>query len=304
MTKTTEQRTHEARAELVRNVLYGKGPVVSSESRGLLDSLPGPGGGGNLLPINLSQTIVGRPKAENPLRPLITTTAIKGLEVPKGSFKIFDNNFVGDDDDANVAELAAHAVAFGRFKVRILSYISDTVMNGTPSEISNFIDNALQSGLAEKERSVMLAATPKTGEEHMSFYSNVNAIKRVTGSDLFSVIRAAIADLDSRYKTNASIIMSFENFSAILDALAERGAAAYGAAPENLLGKPVVFCDDAPYPIIGDFRYGHLNYDSGSFDKKKIATTGAHAFALTVWLDFRVLLPEAFRIVELEENDD
>jgi len=81
--------------------------------------------------------------------------------------------------------------------------------------------------------------------------------------------------------------------------LANGSATLYSAQPEQVLGKPVVFCDAAVKPIVGDFRYSHFNYDpTVLYDRDKDVKTGVELFVLTAWLDHKIKLKSAFRIAK------
>ncbi|MEV2650790.1 phage major capsid protein, partial [Paenibacillus larvae] len=75
----------------------------------------------------------------------------------------------------------------------------------------------------------------------------------------------------------------------------------YTAQPEQVLGKPVVFCDSAESPVIGDFTYSHFNYDLNAlYDREKDVKTGIEQFVVTAWFDHQIKLKSAFRIAKVQ----
>ncbi|MEV3437282.1 phage major capsid protein, partial [Paenibacillus larvae] len=75
----------------------------------------------------------------------------------------------------------------------------------------------------------------------------------------------------------------------------------YTAQPEQVLGKPVVFCDSAESPVIGDFTYSHFNYDLNAlYDREKDVKTGIEQFVVTAWFDHQIKLKSAFRIAKVK----
>ena len=166
------------------------------------------------------------------------------------------------------------------------------------------MENALQSGVSAKERKVSFAKTPKTGEEHMSFYSSENAIKEVEGSNLYHAVRKSIADLHEDYRENAVVFMRFQDYSDMIETLANGNATFYTAQPEQILGKPVVFTDAAVDPVIGDYSYSHFNYDIGTtlFERDKDVKTGIEQFVVTAWFDHQIKLKSAFRIAKVTDT--
>src|SRR5699024_7024653 len=192
---------------------------------------------------------------------------------------------------------------FGRNKFKVKARISDTVIHGSDIELVNYVDNALRSGLASKEKKDALTDSPVTGLEHMSFY-NDGAIKRVEGDDLYKAIKAAIADLHEDYRDNAQIVMTYADYMNIIEVLANGNATLYQAQPEQVLGKPVHFADGAVNPIVGDFNHFRINYDAMTYDTDKDVNSGDYLFVLTAWYDQKRSLDSAFRIAEVASGDD
>lgn len=259
--ENTEQRMIAAKAELYRAVFSGSSP--SEETRNLLGAIPKPhtSGGDKFLPTNMTNELVSEPFARNPLREVIRMSNIAGLEVPKIAYTLDDDGFVTDEQTAKEINLTGDKVSFGKFKFKVKARVSDTVIHGSDLGLVNWIENALRSGLAAKEKKVSFAATPVSGEEHMSFYSTQNGIAEVAGEDLYEAITNSIADLHEDYRENAKVMMRFADYVTILKTLANNSATLYNAPPEQVIGKPVVFSDSATKPIVGDFNYSHLNYD-------------------------------------------
>src|SRR5699024_9672867 len=133
-----------------------------------------PTGGDNFLPTNLQKELVHEPFARNQLREVASVSNIKGLELPKISYTLDDDAFIDDTQTAKELELTGDTIAFGRNKFKVKAKISDTVMHGSDIELVNYVDNALRSGLASKEKKDALSTTPVTGLEHMSFYNGTD----------------------------------------------------------------------------------------------------------------------------------
>jgi HK97 family phage major capsid protein len=295
-----EQRMIAAKADLIRSAILGKS--MSEEARNLLATLPTShsSGGDKFLPTQMMNELISEPFTTNPLRGVIRMTNVKGLEVPKIAYTLDDDAFIGDDKTAKELTLTGDKVSFGRFKFKVKARISDTVLHGSDLNLTSYVENALRSGLAAKEKKLAFVSSPATGEEHMSFYSTQNGITEVTGPDLYKAIKAAIADLHEDYRENAKIVMRFADYVEIIETLANGSTTLYNAQPEQVLGKPVIFSDSAVKPIIGDFNYAHLNYDGDLvYDSDKDVNKGEYLFVLTAWLDMHLLLKSAFRIANV-----
>jgi HK97 family phage major capsid protein len=289
-----KEKVIKAKAELIRAVMQGK-PVPADVRAALGDR--NSTGGEKFLPKTLSTEILTEPFVKNPLRDISTVTQITNLEIPKLDFTLDDDDFIADTATAKELEQTGDVVTFGRYKFKVFAGISETVLNGSDVNLVTYVERALQSGVAAKEKKVAFTTTPKTGEEHMSFYSS--GIQEVTGENLYKAIKAAIADLHEDYRENAKIVMRYQDYSDMIETLANGNATLYTAQPEQILGKPVVFCDSAVNPVVGDFSYSHFNYDLNVlYDRDKDVKTGIELFVITAWFDHQIKLKSAFRIAK------
>ncbi|KPD05276.1 hypothetical protein AM501_27330 [Aneurinibacillus migulanus] len=289
-----------AKAEFIRAAIQGR--PISQDALNVLRALPSPNstGGDKFLPTTMSNELVSEPFVKNPLRDIIGTSNIKGLELPKIAYKLDDDDFITDEQTAKELELTGDKVTFGRYKFKVFASIADTVIHGSDVDLVNYVENALRSGLAAKEKKNSFTTTPKAGEEHMSFFSTQNGIKAVTAADKYKAIKAAIADLHEDYRENAKIVMRYADYMDIIETLANGSSTLFNAQPEQVLGKPVIFSDSAVDPIVGDFNYARLNYDGELvYDTDKDVKTGEYLFVLTAWFDQHILLKSAFRIAKV-----
>ena len=72
------------------------------------------------------------------------------------------------------------------------------------------------------------------------------------------------------------------------------------ARPLSLFGKPVVLVDYATDPVVGDFNYCRINYDTNAiFDSDKDVGVGVYMFVLTAWYDIKLRLKSVFRIAKV-----
>lgn len=289
-----KQKVTSAKASLIRATMRGKS--IDGEVRAVLGD-DNTSGGNKFLPKTVSQDVIVEPLAKNPLRGIEPVTQITNLELPRLAFTLDDDDFIADMATAKELKSKGDSVAFTRNKFKVFAGVSETVLNGSDANLVAHVENALTSGVAAKEKKVAFATSPKTGEEHMSFYSAENAIAEVEGADLYKAIKKAIASLHEDYRQNATIVMSYADYSEIIETLANGNATLYTAQPEQILGKPVVFVDAATKPIVGDFSYAQFNYDLGSlYERDKDVKTGIETFVVTAWFDHRIKLASAFRI--------
>ena len=301
----TPETIRAAKADFYRATAKGE-PVPAKAERILsavnpLRAIPATGNTGqNFLPATLADEIFSEPFATNPLREIISISNIRGLELPKIAFKLDDDNFIDDAATAQEMELTGNIIAFERNKFKVMVRISDTVLHGSDLDLVGYVENVLKSAVASVEKKSAFATSPLPGLEHMSFYNG--EIETVSGVNLRDAIMAAIADLHEVFREGAAVVMSRADYMKIVFELANGSLALFGVQPERIIGKPVVFCDAAVIPIVGDFKYFRLNYDGEPFfDNDKEIVTGNYIWALTAWFDQRRMLDSAFRLATVEE---
>jgi HK97 family phage major capsid protein len=292
-----KERVTKAKSELIRSVM-NKQPISTEVYQALGDN--GTTGGSKFLPKTVSTDIIVEPYVKNQLRDLSTFTQITNLEIPKLSFSLGDDAFIADTETAKELAATGDVASFGRYKFKVFAGVSETVLNGTDTNLVSHVERALQSGVAAKEKKVAFATAPVVGEEHMSFYSIQNAVKILEADTLYKAIKASIADLHEDYRENATIVMRYQDYSDMIETLANGNATLYTAQPEQILGKKTVFSDSAIHPVIGDFSYSHYNYDlSVLYDRDKDVKTGIEQFVITAWMDHQIKLKSAFRIAKV-----
>ncbi|MCC0644896.1 phage major capsid protein [Clostridioides sp. ZZV14-6154] len=294
-----------AKAELIRNVMSGK--EVTKEIKNVLGDGDALGGGNKILPTTMTNELLYEPMSKNPLRGISTMTNITNLEIPKIIFSLDDDDFL-DSDSASAKELNADGanVSFDRNKFKVFCDITETVLKGTETNLVQVVDAGLQSGLAKKEKKVAFESNNPT---EMSFYKkstesgNPFLIKSIEGDTLFEAIINCLADLEDDYSENASVVMRKVDYFKIIKTLANGNASLYTAQPEQVLGVPVIYCDLATIPVVGDFRYSHFNYDLEMFyDRDKNVKTGIESFVLTAYLDHKIKMKSAFRLATVKSN--
>ncbi|ANZ33878.1 MULTISPECIES: phage major capsid protein [Staphylococcus] len=300
-----ENQIIKAKAEFYRHALNPKEYSKPSEqAQRLLHALPTDNdtGGDKFLPTTLSKELVSEPFARNQLREKARLTNIKGLEIPRISYTLDDDDFITDTETAKEMELKGDTVKFETYKFKVFAAVSDTVIHGSDVELVSWVENALRSGLADKERRDAFAASPKPGIEHMSFYNG--SVKEVAGSNMYKAIINALADLHEDYRDNSVIYMRYADYIKIIDILSNGTTNFFDAPAEKIFGKPIVFTDAAVKPVIGDFNYFGINYNGTTFDTDKDVKKGEYLFVLTAWYDQQRTLDSAFRIAKVDGGSE
>ena len=287
----------EAKAELIRATM--KKEKVGQRVLNALGEGSGSGNGENLLPTTLMTELVTEPFAVNPLRGISTMTNITNLEIPKLAFTLDDDDFLtSNSQTAKEMKLSASKIKFERKDFRVYADITDAVLRGSNVNLVGYVENALRSGMAKKEKKLAFAVG--TTNPETSFYNKTGSnydITAITKESKYLAIKAALADLEDDYADKAKIVMRRSDYFDIIEALANGNASLYQAQPEAVLGAPVIFCDLATIPVVGDFSYSHFNYDlDATYESDKNIRTGITSFVLTGYLDHKIKMKSAFRL--------
>lgn len=287
----------EAKAELIRATM--KKEKVGQRVLNALGEGSGAGNGENLLPTTLMTELVTEPFAVNPLRGISTMTNITNLEIPKLAFTLDDDDFLtSNSETAKEMKLSASKIKFERKDFRVYADITDAVLRGSNVNLVGYVENALRSGMAKKEKKLAFAVG--TSNPETSFYNKTGSnydITAITKESKYLAIKAALADLEDDYADKAKIVMRRADYFDIIEALANGNATLYQAQPESVLGAPVIFCDLATIPVVGDFSYSHFNYDlDATYESDKNIRTGITSFVLTGYLDHKIKMKSAFRL--------
>ena len=287
----------EAKAELIRATM--KKEKVRQRVLNALGEGSGAGNGENLLPTTLMTELVTEPFAVNPLRGVSTMTNITNLEIPKLAFTLDDDDFLtSNSQTAKEMKLSASKIKFERKDFRVYADITDAVLRGSNVNLVGYVENALRSGMAKKEKKLAFAVG--TSNPETSFYNKTGSnydITAITKESKYLAIKAALADLEDDYADKAKIVMRRSDYFDIIEALANGNATLYQAQPESVLGAPVIFCDLATIPVVGDFSYSHFNYDlDATYESDKNIRTGITSFVLTGYLDHKIKMKSAFRL--------
>lgn len=271
------------------------------------------GYGENLLPTNMSRELIMEAVQDNPLRNICRVTNISGLEEPKLGFTIEDAD-IGDVTDKETAKeiaMEGDTVAYGRMKMKVNATVKDTVLHGADVDLVSAIETNLRSALAYREKYFAFlpaaTATTDTTHAHMSFYKQTSStydIKEVNGTTLYEAIVNAYADLDDKYAANARIVMKKADYYGMIKELTNTSEALFSDKPAMVLGVPVIFCDKATIPVVGDFSYYGINYDIGAiYETDKDAKKGEYYFVFTAWGDQQIRLKSAFRLAVVEPGE-
>jgi HK97 family phage major capsid protein len=264
------------------------------------------GNGDALLPITVSKEVIVDPVVENPMRRIVKVSNIKGLVEPKLLFTLDTTTYDNVADTETAKEIAASAdqIKYGRNQTVVYVTVKDSVMSLTNYDLASDIEDGLRSGLAQNEINRMFAASPSSPYDLMSFYSTANNIKRVSGTSKREAIALAIADLPLAYRQNAKIVISASDYYDLWKENSMINGDFDVSKPVPLFGKEVEIVDSATDPIIGNFAYARINYESARI--KRTEGSGENVldtyFALIAEYDIRIRLSSAFRIATVDVN--
>lgn len=315
-TVTAEQNMVEAKGAFYRDALTGN-VKKSYEGLGAIPANTADlGYGEHLLPKTVSNELLLEPVETNPLRDIVRVTNITGYEEPKLGFTIEDSDIgdVADTATANEIAMTGDSVVYGRLKMKVVATVKDTVLHGTNTNLVEAIESRLRSALAMREKrfafqsatSIYNSGTPDSVHRHMSFYDYTSytsasvltyAITAKEGATMYAAIVAALSDLADEFAANATVVMKKSDYYAMIQTLTNDSETLFGSKPASILGVPVVFCEKATIPVVGDFRYYGINYDVDAiYETDKDGKKGEYYFIFTAWGDQQIRLKSAFRL--------
>lgn len=266
------------------------------------------GNGSKIMPKTVSNELLLEPLDINPLRGICRVTNITGYSEPKLGFTIEDADIadVTDKQTANEIAMEGDTVDYGRQKMKVTATVKDTVMHGADVDVVGAVEGALRSALAKREKfyafqsAASIATNSDTAHAHMSFYQQSSGSYVITakeGATMYAAIVAALADLADDYAANAKVVMKKADYYTMIQTLTNDSEALFGGKPASILGYPVVFCDKADIPVVGDFSYYGINYDIGAvYETDKDGKKGEYYFIFTAWGDQQIRLKSAFRL--------
>ena len=315
-TVTAEQNMVEAKGAFYRDALTGNVKKTYEGLGAIPANTADLGYGEHLLPKAVSNELLLEPVETNPLRDIVRVTNITGYEEPKLGFTIEDSDIgdVADTATANEIAMTGDSVVYGRLKMKVVATVKDTVLHGTNTNLVEAIESRLRSALAMREKrfafqsatSIYNSGTPDSVHRHMSFYDYTSytsasvltyAITAKEGATMYAAIVAALSDLADEFAANATVVMKKSDYYAMIQTLTNDSETLFGSKPASILGVPVVFCEKATIPVVGDFRYYGINYDVDAiYETDKDGKKGEYYFIFTAWGDQQIRLKSAFRL--------
>lgn len=315
--KTPEESLLAAKAAFYRDALTGNVKKAYEGLGAIPENTADLGYGEHLLPKNISNELLVEPEETNPLRGISRVTNISGLEEPKLGFTVEDADIADVTDKQTAKEIALEgdSVVYGRLKMKVAATVKDTVLHGTNTDLVSRIETNLRSALAYREKyyafqsAASIASASDTAHAHMSFYqvdsNDDTVIKSVEGESLYEAIVNAYSDLADRYSANARIVMKKADYYGMVKELTNTAEALFSDKPASILGVPVVFCEKADIPVVGDFSFYGINYDIGAlYETDKDAKKGEYYFVFTAWGDQQIRMKSAFRLAVVAEEGE
>lgn len=258
------------------------------------------GNGSALIPQTLSGELLTAPRATNPLRAHMTITTIPNLRIPRLTFTVPDDAFMAADGaSAKEMQMRGDLVSFGTHEYRLKARVAESVLRTTNLNIESAVNAELQSAATRKELNCLFDGNPAADLKHMSLYQ-ANGISEVSGKDMYEAFTSAWADLEDDYRDNAMGIMRFSDYVKMIRSLAG-DVSLFAAQPKSILGVDVMFTERAVQPIVGDWRYLHMNFACPAwYDTDKDADKGLRMFYLNSLYDIQVKMFSAFRRVKVD----
>src|SRR5699024_9871395 len=146
-----------------------------------------------IVPKVVSERIVLDYPNNNPLREVMTVTTDDNL------MELTIMKYSGTDE----LELKAESIILQPIHERILARVSESVVLGSETNLTETIESALFSELIAREVNNIFATDPEDKKKHMSLYHN--NIEVVTESNVYEAVDKALKDLPQAIRDNSSI---------------------------------------------------------------------------------------------------
>lgn len=291
----------DARGGYFRAMITGDAPDSRILAALSLPITTGANPGGNLLPVTISEQLIGDIYEDNGFLAEITVTQVKGLRMP--TIALTDDKA----DDAVAAGSDAHALAltdgmitFGRYPGRDKILVPSALLRGTNTALDAYITRALQHVHRSRMMRRIFASAPAGEYKHMSLYADNAGIKSVEAATLLDAIFAALADLPAEVRAVSKVVLTPAAWYGLVKGLTNGAATLFGKPDEAALGFAVVLSDYAATPVVGDLSVIHANYDDPiAMDSDRDIDKDVTKIVLGADYDIRVTQPAALRLVKV-----
>lgn len=252
-----------------------------------------------LLPRTLSEQIIDDVVGEDDFLKEITTTNITGLELPTATgTKPTESAHKADGVNAAAATVKAGSVAFARIPYAAGVTVPSSLLDGTNTAISAYIDQRHYDFMRDDLLTHIFAASPETSCEHMSVLGTNVGLAKVTAATELDAVLAALAALPTAARRVAKVAMTPAKWYAMVKALANGAATLFTKPDEAALGFKVVLCDYATTTLVGDLKTIHLNYDAPiTIERERHALPRTTDIVMSTYFDIRVLQKDRLRLV-------
>ena len=243
---------------------------LAPEVRDALVITTGANPGNGVLPIEVSRSLITDIYGEDRFLSALTHTQIKGLRMPAVTASPAADAVREADGStaAGATTLTDAVINFARYPGREKISEPSAILRGTETDLDAYITGRLQYDHRINMRKRIFAASSTTGDlAHMSVYTTGSGnpgLTVVEGADVLNAVQLAIAALPDGVRENASVVMPYESWMALIQTLANGATTLFGKPTEEILGFKVITCDyvDADAGIlVGDLSTIHVNYD-------------------------------------------
>lgn len=219
--------------------------------------------GNGLLPVNVSDELIGDIYDDGGFLSAITVTSIPGLRLPKAVTTATQTDAALEDGaTATEHKMDDAVILFGRFPGRDAICVPTSVLQGTNVQLDAYLTGKLTEIHRERQYRRMFAAAATGNYKHMSVYDADVGVATVSGATLYEGICNALAALPVAARRAAKVALTPAAYYGMVKELAGGAQALFGTPSASVLGFEVVLCDNAVKPVVGDLKTIHVNYDA------------------------------------------
>ena len=294
----------EARGALFRSMITGAeipAQILNTVSAPItIGANPGNG----LLPVNVSDELIGDIYDDGGFLNAITVTNIPGLRLPKATTTVTATDAaLADGADATEHEMVADVLLFGRYPGRDVIVVPTAVLEGTHTQLDAYLSGKLTEAHRERLYRRVFSTTAAGDYAHMSVYNAAVGVQSVAAGTLYEGICAALAALPVAARRVAKVALTPAAYYGMVKDLAAGAQALFGTPSASVLGFAVELCDNAVKPVVGDLKTIHVNYDASlKLESDSNVRTGVTDVVISADYDIQIEDAGRLRIVEVGDQ--
>lgn len=197
--------------------------------------------------------------------------------------------------------LSGDSIQLAGVKDIIKAEVSDSIMELSTLDIDEAVKELMKIKLANRELEYLFGIKTAPGGRDFNIFSTNNGVSVLTNASIIDGIDAALKDMDKYYKLNAKVVMTRDQYKAMVKEFANLNLGSLAGTPERYLGvSQIIINDEIPNILIGKLDSGIVgNLATTDFGVEKRPAAGIYKFGLSYLEDYKII-PEALRVLKVQ----